>query len=314
MNHRLTHLDATGQARMVDVSAKDESVREATARVRVLLAPATFALVQAGTSKKGDVLQVARIAGIQAAKRTAELIPLCHPLPLTWAGVDISLDEPSHAVEISATCRTRAATGVEMEALTAASVAALTVYDMCKAVERGIRITELRVVHKAGGASGEYREPIARGELVSINISTEKGTKKVPVHEARLLVESGIEGDAHAGPWHRQISLLAEESIAPMRGRGVDLPPGVFAENLTVRGLRLTTLPIGARLRVGEALLEVTQIGKECHHGCEIRRLVGDCVMPREGIFTRVLEGGLLRAGDPIQVLSPPEEPERSES
>lgn len=143
---------------MVDVSAKPATVREATARGRVLLAPATLALVRDGTLKKGDVLTVAQLAGLQAAKRTAELIPLCHPLALTHAEVALRVDEAESSVEIEATCRTRAETGVEMEALTAVSVAALTIYDMCKAVERGIRITDVRLVHKSGGASGEWND------------------------------------------------------------------------------------------------------------------------------------------------------------
>ena len=120
------------------------------------MAPATFALVREGAVKKGDVLTVAQIAGIQAAKRTAELIPLCHPIPLSHAEVTLRLDEVASSVEIEATCRTLAETGVEMEALTAVTVAALTVYDMCKAVERGIRITDVRLVRKSGGASGEW--------------------------------------------------------------------------------------------------------------------------------------------------------------
>ena len=156
MGDALTHLDARGRARMVDVSEKPATVREAVARCRVQLAEATFALVRDGHARKGDVLTVAQVAGLQAAKRTSELIPLCHPIALTFVGVELSLDEARHAVEIEACCRTRGETGVEMEALTAASVAALTVYDMCKAVERGIRVTDLRLVRKSGGRSGEW--------------------------------------------------------------------------------------------------------------------------------------------------------------
>ena len=150
----LTHLDENGNARMIDVSTKLETAREAVARCRVLLAPATFALVKAGTIKKGDVLTVAQVAGIQAAKRTWELIPLCHPIPLTFAGVVLTLNDAEHTVDIEATARTVSETGVEMEALVAASTAALTIYDMCKGVERGIRITDLRLVRKSGGQSG----------------------------------------------------------------------------------------------------------------------------------------------------------------
>ena len=150
----LTHLDENGNARMIDVSAKLETAREAVARCRVLLAPATFELVKAGTIKKGDVLTVAQVAGIQAAKRTWELIPLCHPIPLTFVGVVLTLNDAEHTVDIESTSRTVSETGVEMEALVAASTAALTIYDMCKGVERGIRITDLRLIRKSGGQSG----------------------------------------------------------------------------------------------------------------------------------------------------------------
>jgi cyclic pyranopterin phosphate synthase len=150
----LSHLDEYGNARMVDVGSKPETAREAVARCRVLLAPATFALVKAGTIKKGDVLTVAQVAGIQAAKRTWELIPLCHQIDMTFVGVTLTLNEETNAVDIEATARTHAETGVEMEALVAVSTAALTVYDMCKGVERGIRITDVRLVRKSGGQSG----------------------------------------------------------------------------------------------------------------------------------------------------------------
>ncbi len=153
-----THFDASGNATMVDVSAKPVTDRTATARARVVMNPDTLAMIETGTAKKGDVLGVARLAGIMAAKRTSELIPLCHPLPITAVVVDLVADRAAHAVEITATVRTTGQTGVEMEALTAASVAALTVYDMCKAVDRGMRIEDLRVVHKAGGKSGEFKQ------------------------------------------------------------------------------------------------------------------------------------------------------------
>lgn len=149
-----SHFDARGQAAMVDVGAKPVTERTATARARVMMLPATAALIRSGGAKKGDVLGVARIAGIMAAKRTAELIPLCHPLPIS--AVSLELTAAEDAVEITATVRTTGQTGVEMEALTAASVAALTVYDMCKSVDRGMRIEALRLTHKAGGKSGEF--------------------------------------------------------------------------------------------------------------------------------------------------------------
>lgn len=139
--------------------------------------------------------------------------------------------------------------------------------------------------------------------IVSINVSAEKGTPKTPVSGARLIPGHGIEGDAHAGPWHRQISLLAQESIDAMTRRGVTgLKPGVFAENITTEGLILYTLPPGTRLLLGECLVEVTQIGKECHSFCEIYRKAGLCLMPREGIFVKVISGGNIQAGDPVKV------------
>ena len=152
----LTHFDAEGRAAMVDVSAKPETARTATARVTVKMERTTADLVRDGRAAKGDVLGVARLAGIMAAKRTADLIPLCHPLPITSVTLDLRAETGS--VEIEATVRTTGRTGVEMEALTAASVAALTVYDMCKAVDRAMRIDGLRVVHKDGGKSGAFSQ------------------------------------------------------------------------------------------------------------------------------------------------------------
>ncbi len=155
---RLSHLDERGRARMVNVATKPDTERLAVARGRITMQPETLALIQAGVAKKGDVLTVAQIAGIQAAKRTHELIPMCHPLLLTHVSLEL---EPGTAgeqawIDIEATVRTTGKTGVEMEALTAASVAALTVYDMCKAADRAMSITNLRLVHKSGGQSGVW--------------------------------------------------------------------------------------------------------------------------------------------------------------
>jgi len=142
-----------------------------------------------------------------------------------------------------------------------------------------------------------------RGTVVAVCLSRRKGEVKKPVASAFLKAGHGIEGDAHAGDWHRQVSLLAEESVDKMRGKGIDLVPGIFAENLLTRGLNLGSLKVGMRLKVGESVvLEVTQIGKECHQGCAIRQQVGDCVMPREGVFARVVIGGEVRNGDEISV------------
>jgi cyclic pyranopterin monophosphate synthase len=154
---RLTHLDAAGRARMVDVAGKPVTDRHAVARAVVRMSPATAAAVAAGDAPKGDVLGTARLAGIQAAKRTAELIPLCHTLPLSFAGIDAEVDEAVGTVTLTATARTTAQTGVEMEAMTAAAVAALTVYDMVKGLERGVDVGEVVLLEKGGGRSGLWR-------------------------------------------------------------------------------------------------------------------------------------------------------------
>jgi cyclic pyranopterin monophosphate synthase len=153
----LTHIDKDGNAVMVDVSAKDDTARTATAEGRIEMLPETAALIAGRGVRKGDVLSIAQLAGIMGAKKTPDLIPLCHPIALSAVAVTLALDTDASAVTVTATCRTTGKTGVEMEALTAVAVAALTVYDMCKAVDRGMRITGVRLIHKAGGKSGTYR-------------------------------------------------------------------------------------------------------------------------------------------------------------
>lgn len=152
----LTHFDADGNAVMVDVSDKDVTERVAIAEALVLVKPSTMKLIVSGSVKKGDVLSVAQLAGIMGAKRTPDLIPLCHPLSLSSVTVSLNCDAEKGCVRVTSTCRVTARTGVEMEALTAAAVASLTVYDMCKSVDRTIRITDLRLVHKSGGKSGTF--------------------------------------------------------------------------------------------------------------------------------------------------------------
>ena len=140
-------------------------------------------------------------------------------------------------------------------------------------------------------------------QVVSVNISEKKGTVKREVPEIQLRLRHGIVGDAHAGDWHRQISLLAEESVDKMRALLPGLQPGAFAENINTRGLELKTLPVGTRLRLGETVVEVTQIGKECLSDCEIKKLTGKCVMPTEGIFAVVVQEGTVRKGDEIEII-----------
>ncbi len=142
-----------------------------------------------------------------------------------------------------------------------------------------------------------------KGKVLSINISEKKGTPKTKINPGILIEDFGFEGDAHAGKWHRQVSLLAKESIEKSKGLPTNgLCHGVFAENITTEGIELYTIPVGTRLRVGECIIEISQIGKECHEGCAIQKLVGKCVMPREGIFARVIKGGKVFDDDEIEI------------
>ncbi|NMM62727.1 MOSC domain-containing protein [Clostridium sp. P21] len=141
-------------------------------------------------------------------------------------------------------------------------------------------------------------------KVVEVNISETKGVVKKPIGKGYFKENYGLEGDAHAGEWHRQVSLLSQESIDKMKAMGAEgLSSGKFAENITTEGITLYELPVGTKLKIGETLMEVTQIGKECHKGCAIRSQVGDCIMPREGIFTKVLKGGYVKSGDTIEVI-----------
>ena len=140
------------------------------------------------------------------------------------------------------------------------------------------------------------------GTVIAVCTSPAKGTQKTNVTEAVLIEDHGIQGDAHAGKWHRQVSLLSYDKIEEFRARGADVENGAFGENLVVKGLDFRTLPVGTRLRCGDVVLEITQIGKECHHGCQIFQKMGECIMPREGVFAKVIRGGIIRTGDKMQV------------
>lgn len=314
----LTHVNEQGRARMVDVSAKERTQRMARACGRVRMAPSTLELVRTGGSKKGDVLAVAQVAAVMAAKRCWEIIPMCHPIALT--GVDVNFSLTAEAVEVEATCRCVGETGVEMEALAAVSAACLTIYDMLKAHQRDMVIEEVLLAEKDGGRSGHFvpersgrlsdctaAAPMAQGTVVAVSLSEHKGTRKHTVDAIELQVGHGVVGDAHAGAWHRQVSLLPEEAMEAMRDALPTLAAGDFAENILTSGLDLKTLPIGSVLHCGTATLVLTQIGKKCHTGCEITKQTGSCVMPTEGIFCVVVAPGCVHAGDTIDVLNPKE-------
>jgi cyclic pyranopterin phosphate synthase len=319
----LSHIDESGQAAMVDVGGKEVTHRVARVGARVWMAPETLKLLREQALPKGDVLTVAKVAGIMAAKRTSELVPLCHPLALTKVDLLFGVVEAESCIYIECETHTEDRTGVEMEALVGAATAAITIYDMCKAVDRGMVIGDLRLLEKTGGKE-DYARPAepARGAgaapagaasaiaaggpmvgtVVAVNVSAAKGERKKSTGAVMLRVEHGIEGDAHAGDWHRQVSLLAQESVDKMTAAGLEVGPGDFAENITTSGLAVDALPLYTTLDLGEALVEVTQIGKECHSRCAIYQQAGDCVMPREGIFVRVLRGGRVAPGDLVKV------------
>ncbi len=294
---QLSHIDQNGRAVMVDVSGKQETERTASCEGYVQMRPETLAVICGGEAKKGDVLAAARIAGIMAAKKTSELIPLCHNINLESVTVDITPDYVKSRLFVQAQSRCTGKTGAEMEAMTAVSVACLTIYDMCKAADRGMIICGIRLTEKTGGKT-------VTGKILSINISEKKGTVKESLQKARFIENFGIEGDAHAGDWHRQVSLLSKESadkVAVLMGK--EIPYGRFAENITTEGIELFTLPVGTILCIGEIELFITQIGKECHNECEIKQITGKCAMPTEGVFAKVLRGGIMHAGDLISVL-----------
>lgn len=345
----LTHIGPGGDARMVDVGGKDITRRRARAGCRLSMNERAFAALTGGNLPKGDAMCVARIAGIQAAKKTSELIPLCHPLPLDHVVIDFTADSRSRSVSIEAVVTTSSRTGVEMEALVAVSAAALTLYDMVKAVDREMVINEIRLLEKSGGRRGHYvrkgeapqpdpdssekdlpeqkssgtatgsatgevvavstsdRRSIPTqtvGEVIAVSVSDRKGVAKKNVSLVRLEVGVGIKGDVHGGDHDRQVSLLAEESIDKVRAKGLDVAPGRMAENITTRGIVLHKLELGTRFRLGDkAVVVLTKIGKECHNPCAIYHQVGDCVMPREGVFVKVCTPGTVKSGDRVEVL-----------
>lgn len=299
--------------RMVDVTGKVETEREAVAKGKVRMKPATLELICRGEIAKGDVLSVAQTAGIMAAKETPWLIPLCHPLLLTNVAVEFHIPDGADFVEITASAKGVGKTGFEMEALAAVSVSALTIYDMCKPVDKGMTIEEIRLVKKSGGKSGTYvagdykKEVGNRAKIVAVCLSQERGVPKKPVNQGFLKEDYGFVGDAHAGS-SRQVSLLAIESINKMlsalesinpdrmRSQGIEINPGDSAENLVTEGIDLASLPIGTRIHTGkEVVLEITQIGKKFHRP-------GFYLLPLEGVFARVVCGGMVKPDDNLRI------------
>jgi len=297
-----THFNEEGRAHMVEVGEKEDTRRIAVAKGRITMRKETVKKIKDGLIDKGDVLSVAQVAGIMGAKKTSDLIPMCHNINLTGADIRFKIGEDF--VEVEAEAKTVGKTGVEMEALMAVSIACLTIYDMCKAIDREMTIGDVKLMKKTGGKSGTFQRKEVAGKVLSVNISDKKGIVKEPLEEGLFIEEFGLDKDAHSGKWHRQVSLLGIESFRKMKNEGIDdLLPGDFAENITTEGLVLYELPVGTKLVIGDTIQEVTQIGKECHVGCAIAQKVGKCVMPKEGIFTRVIKGGIVRKGDLIEII-----------
>lgn len=304
--------ESVERVHMVDVTTKAETEREAMAKAKVRMNPATLELIRRGGIEKGDVLTVAQTAGIMAAKETSRLMPLCHPLLLTNVGIEFYLPENGDFVEITASAKGVGKTGFEMEALVAVSVSALTIYDMCKGVDRGMTIEGIRLVKKSGGKSGtyivgDYKRGGGYGKVVAVCLSGKRGSPKKPVSQGLLKEGYGFVGDAHAGST-RQVSLLAMESInkmlsalqsinpGRMHSQGIKVTPGDSAENLVTQGIDVASLRPGTQIYIGEeAILEVTQIGKTFHRP-------GFYLLPLEGVFARVVRGGIVKPGDALKV------------
>lgn len=298
-----THFNNEGRAHMVEIGDEDDAERVAIARGRIKMNRETVFKVKEGLLQKGDVLSVSQVAGILGAKKTSNIIPMCHNIPLT--GININYSFLDDAIEVEAKVKTTGKIGVGMEALTAVSIACLTIYDMCRAIDKDMIIEGIKLIKKTGGKSGDYYLcKQNRGRVLSVNRSDKKGAIKLPISEGLFIEKFGLENDVHAGDWNRQISLLGIESFEKIENvESMELVPGIFAENLTIEGLVLYELPIGTKLVIGETIQEVTQIGKECRPGYEIAKKVGKCALPLEGIFTKVLKGGIIKAGDIIEVI-----------
>ena len=324
----LSHLNEKGRARMVDVGEKQDTHRIAIAEGEVIMRPKTLALIKDKKMAKGDVLGIAQVAGIMAAKQTSQAIPLCHPLILTNVDMDFYFMDDRNSVLIRSIVMTTGKTGVEMEALHAVMVAALTIYDICKAVDRGIEISNVHLVEKDGGRSGHYQGTSylnlehdkglesqgktadgvspGKGIVLAICVGESRKSPKKQVTSASVIEDFGIEGDVHAGIDHKQVSLLNLSSLEKNRKEGYKLNYGDLFENIVFQGLEdLFQYPIGTIIKVGpEVVLQITQIGKAHDVDIEVGGQKVRSIMPEEGIFTRVIKGGTIKDGDSMEVIA----------
>lgn len=322
----LTHLNEEGRARMVDVGGKQDTHRIAIAEGEVFMKPETLAYIKDKKMAKGDVLGIAQVAGIMAAKETSHMIPLCHPLIINNVDMDFYFLENKSSILIRSIVMTTGKTGVEMEALHAVSVAALTIYDICKAVDRGIEISHIHLVEKDGGQSGHYqgksylntkekketdggnedeKRNAITGKVLAVCVGNSRKTPKKQVSSALLVRHFGIEGDVHAGRDHKQVSLLNIKSLDKNRKDGYELDYGDLFENIDFEGIEdLYKYPLGTKIKIGEeVLLSIAQIGKDHDVDIMVRGQKVRSIMPKEGIFAQVIEGGVIKPGDNLEVL-----------
>lgn len=294
----LTHLDERGRAKMVDVAQKEVTLREATAEALLAMRPETLKRIYEGTLEKGDVLSVARIAGIMGAKKTSELIPLCHPLEISSVIVEFEPAFEAGLLRIRTKVRLWGRTGAEMEALVAGAITALAVYDMIKAVDRQAALKGLWLLEKSGGKSGLWRREAPEGRVLAVNRADRRGIPKENVGEGFLEVGVGLVGDAHAGS-ERELSLFPIEALALAPKEILSsLREGEYSENITIQGIPLEELRVGKKLKIGEAEVEIVQIGKG-----KLEPEGRPWIVSREGRFARVTRSGKVKVGDSVLVL-----------
>jgi len=284
----LTHVNERGEARMVNISTKEFTVRSACAQAVVHCSNATIERIINGNVPKGDVLSCARIAGIMAAKRTAEWIPMCHPLPLSSVDIDIHTRETS--IRIVSTVRCVYKTGAEMEALTAASVAALTLYDMCKAVDKGMVIHKVMLLSKTGGKSGAFIRPV----ITALKTKKAKGSPPTSHETLEIPYPCSDAGD---------LSLIASDALLAVEKAG-----GICTKRFWAN-IAVSRLPEGAEegsyLRLGGALCRIDRVGRPCHRLCDTGKAGEACALVREAVFLKIIEGGTLCVGDEITLETP---------
>ena len=294
---KFTHFDKDGKTQMVDVSDKSDTVRIAIAKGNVRVKEETLKAIIDKEINKGDVLEIARIAGIMGGKKTSELIPMCHPLLISKIGIEFTISEHENLITIYALTKTTGKTGIEIEALTAVSIAALTIYDMCKAMDRSIEIGEIKLLKKSGGKSGVFLSDDLKGEVSNVFIGKERGTAKIENEYIELKNNYGVLGDIHATEGRHQVSILATQSIDKFKAN--DLTLGTFEANIIIKDIDLYRFPVGTKVKFGnDAIIEITQVGKkdvlmEDHYN----------TMYHEGVFAKVIKNGKVKKNDTIEVI-----------